>query len=379
MYKLLSAFLLLSLFMNTASASGPTLVPQAPQLGAKAYLLQDFTSGRDLAQHRADERMAPASLTKLMSAYVIFEALQSGRLRPDENVRVSEKAWRMTGSRTFIEVGTSVSVETLLKGMIVQSGNDATVALAEHLAGSESVFVSLMNQKAQELGLANSQFANSTGLPDENHFTTPRDLATLTRHLITQFPEYYQWYSMKEFSYNGITQYNRNKLLWRDERVDGVKTGHTDEAGYCLISSAKEGEMRLLSVVMGTNTKAARANDSQSLLSYGFRFFDTHKLYAAGATLKTARVWKGASEELALGLNQDLFVTIPSTQYDQLSAAVQLQPQITAPVQAGQKLGQVTVSLNGEVIAEQSLVALQTVEESGFFGQIMDEVQLWFE
>ena len=279
----------------------------------------------------------------------------------------------------FVEVNSQVNVADLLKGMIIQSGNDATVALAEHIAGTEQSFAALMNHHAKELGLTKSNFINSTGLPDKEHYTTAYDIARIARALIEEFPEYYQWYSEREFTFNDITQYNRNKLLWRDESVDGVKTGHTDSAGYCLVTSAKRDGMRLISVVLGTKSEEARADATQSLLNYGFRFFETHKLYDADNKLTTARVWKGATESVELGLDKTLYVTIPRGEYKSLDAAMQLQDQIIAPVSQGQTLGHVVVRLADKLVSEKDLVALQAVDEGTFWQRIVDEAMLYFE
>jgi len=294
-------------------------------------------------------------------------------------VTVSEKAWRTPGSRMFIEVGKQVSVEDLLKGMIIQSGNDATVALAEYIAGSEETFAALMNRHAEEIGLQGSHFTNSTGLPDPDHYMTARDIARITELLIADFSEYYQWYSQKEFTFNEITQYNRNKLLWRDDSVDGVKTGHTESAGYCLVTSAVKDNMRLITVVLGTKSENARADASQALLNFGFRFYETHKLYDAGASLTTTRIWKGSTDSVSLGLNGPLYVTIPRGQYKSLDASMTIDNQITAPVTRGQALGTVQVQLGDELIAEHELIALQGVDEGSLWQRIVDEALLYFE
>jgi D-alanyl-D-alanine carboxypeptidase (penicillin-binding protein 5/6) len=323
--------------------------------------------------------MEPASITKLMTAYVIFSEIREGNLSLEEKVQISENAWRTEGSRMFVEVNTKVSVADLLKGVIVQSGNDATVALAEHVAGTEAGFASLMNHHAEQLGLSGTHFVNSTGLPDKEHYTTARDIAKIARAMVHEFPEYYAWYSERSFTYNGITQYNRNKLLWRDESVDGMKTGHTESAGYCLVTSAERDGMRLISVVLGTKSEEARADASQALLNYGFRFFETHKLYDAGNKLTTARVWKGANESVDLGLPQTLYVTIPRGEYKNLDAAMRLQDQIIAPVAQAQALGHVVVRLADQTVAEKDLVALQPVAEGSFFQRMVDEALLYFE
>lgn len=353
--------------------------PPAPDIAARGYLLMDYNSGHVIASKKADERLEPASLTKMMTSYVILNELNSGKISLQDEVLISEKAWRMPGSRTFVEVGKRVPVETLLKGMIIQSGNDATVALAEYVAGSEEVFANLMNQTAAALGMGASHFVNSTGLPHVDHHTNPRDMATLAQALIRDFPEHYAWYSIKEFTYNGIKQYNRNKLLWQDDKVDGIKTGHTEAAGYCLVSSAKQDEMRLISVVLGAKSENSRARESQKLLSYGFRFFETHKLYAPDETLTEVRVWKGATKNVALGLNKEMLITIPRGQYDNLKASMKVTPKITAPVNKGKQYGMVEVMLNGEAVATQPLVSLKDVAEAGLIDSLIDEALLLFE
>jgi D-alanyl-D-alanine carboxypeptidase (penicillin-binding protein 5/6) len=279
----------------------------------------------------------------------------------------------------FVEVNTQVSVADLLQGLIVQSGNDATVALAEQIAGSEDSFAALMNQHAKRLGMTQTHFVNSTGLPDPEHYTTARDIVRITRAIISEFPEYYHWYSEKKFTYNEITQYNRNKLLWRDESVDGLKTGHTESAGYCLVTSAKRDDMRLISVVLGTKSEEARADASQALLNYGFRFFETHKLYDSGTKLTSSRVWKGAVENVDLGLADTLYVTIPRGEYKNLDASMQLREQVVAPIADGQALGDVVVRLGDQTVADKSLIALQPVAEGSFWQRIVDEALLYFE
>ena len=371
-------FLVFSLIFSAWSQAA-TPVPKAPTVGAKSYLLQDFHSGQSIAERNADQPVEPASITKLMTAYVVFTEIRNGSLALSDRVQISEKAWRTQGSRMFVEVNSQVTVADLLKGMIVQSGNDATVALAEHIAGTEESFAGLMNHHAKGLGLSRSNFVNSTGLPDKEHYTTASDIARIAHALIDEFPEYYQWYSEREFSYNDITQYNRNRLLWRDESVDGIKTGHTDSAGYCLVTSARRDGMRLISVVLGTKGEEARADASQSLLNYGFRFFETHKLYDANSKLTAARVWKGATDSVDLGLKTTLYVTIPRGEYENLDAAMQLQDQIIAPVAQGQALGQVVVRLADKLVSEKDLVALQAIDEGSFWQRIVDEAMLYFE
>ena len=369
----------LLLLVFTSLEAAPLPVPKPPATGAKAYILQDFDSQRVVAEKDSSQSIEPASITKLMTAYAVFTELKNGNITLEDQVTISEKAWRTPGSRMFVEVGKQVSVKDLLMGMIIQSGNDATVAMAEHIAGSEDTFAALMNRHAEELGMTGSHFVNSTGLPGAEHYMSARDIALLAARLIQEFPEYYKWYSQKEFTYNDITQYNRNKLLWRDESVDGVKTGHTDSAGYCLVTSAKQEDMRLISVVLGTNSENARAEASQALLNYGFRFFETHKLYDGGNQLATSRVWKGDTESVSLGTGSALYATIPRGQYKSLDASMTIDNRITAPVAAGEPLGMVHVKLGDTVIAEQELVALQAVNEGSLWQRIMDEALLYFE
>ncbi len=374
--SILLSFVLIFFF---AAAGAATPIPKPPEVNAKGYLVEDFNSGQSIAEKNADMRLEPASITKLMTAYVVFSEIRDGTLALSDKVRISEKAWRTPGSRMFVEVDTQVSVADLIKGMIIQSGNDATVALAEQIAGSEDSFAALMNQHAKRLGMNHSHFVNSTGLPDKEHYTTAHDIAIISRALIKEFPEYYRWYSEKKFTYNNITQYNRNKLLWRDESVDGLKTGHTESAGYCLVTSADRDGMRLISVVLGTKSEEARADVSQALLNYGFRFFETHKLYDAGTKLTSTRVWKGATENVDLGLSDTLYVTIPRGEYKNLDASMQLHKQIIAPVNKDQALGEVVVRLGEKTVADKNLVALQSVAEGSFWQRIVDETLLYFE
>jgi D-alanyl-D-alanine carboxypeptidase (penicillin-binding protein 5/6) len=375
--RLLPAILLL--FVASALRAEPLPVPKAPSIGAKAFILQDFDSGRIIAEQDADKPVEPASITKLMTAYAIFKEMRAGKITLSDMVTISEKAWRTPGSRMFVEVGKQVSVEDLMQGMIVQSGNDATVALAEYVAGTEDSFAALMNRYAAALGLKGSHFVNSTGLPDPQHYMTAHDIALVAAAIIREFPEYYHWYSQKKFTYNDITQYNRNKLLWRDDSVDGMKTGHTDSAGYCLVTSAKKDDMRLISVVLGTDSEKARADASQALLNYGFRFYETHKLYDAGKQLATARIWKGESDTVSLGLDSPLYATVPRGQYKALAASMTINNRIMAPVSKDETLGNVKVQLGDAVIAEQNLVALQGVGEGSIWHRIVDEALLYFE
>jgi D-alanyl-D-alanine carboxypeptidase (penicillin-binding protein 5/6) len=380
MRNILFYIILFSFYLTTTTVFAAALpIPKAPSTGAKSSIVQDFASGRILAENNADQPVEPASITKLMTAYVIFNELQAGNIALSDMVTISEKAWRTPGSRMFVEVNKQVAVEDLLQGMIIQSGNDATVALAEFIAGSEETFAALMNRHAEEIGMTGSHFLNSTGLPDENHYMTAKDIARLAALLIRKYPEYYNWYSQKEYTFNEITQYNRNKLLWRDESVDGLKTGFTDSAGYCLVTSASKDGMRLITVVLGTESANARVDASQALLNYGFRFFETHKLYDAGTRLTTSRIWKGSTETVPLGLDEALYVTIPRGQYKSLDASMSIDDLIMAPVSEGQALGTVLVKLSDEVVADQPLVSLQSIGEGSFWQRISDEALLYFE
>jgi len=373
-----SLFTLLLLLFSQTSFASPSLVPSPPDVAAKAYLLMDYHSGRILTAHDIDSRVEPASLTKLMTAYVILNELKNGTIKLDDQVLVSEKAWRMKGSRMFLKLHSRVSVNDLLKGMVVQSGNDASVALAEHTAGSEETFVQLMNQYAKRLGMRNSHFMNCTGLPEKGHYSTARDLATLSQAIIRDFPEHYSWYKIKKFTHNHITQPNRNRLLWLDDRVDGIKTGHTESAGYCLIASAKQDDMRLISVVLGTNSDKARARASRKLLNYGFRFYETFKLHEAMKPLTEIRIWKGAKKTLPLGLANDLYITAPRGQRSRIKAEMTLQANITAPVQKGQTFGHIEVKLDNTVLSKQPLVALENIDTGNLWQRLSDNIILLF-
>ncbi|MCF6345727.1 MAG: D-alanyl-D-alanine carboxypeptidase [Thiomicrorhabdus sp.] len=356
----------------------PYVVPSPPSIAAKSFLLIDFHSGHVLASKNAHERVDPASLTKIMTGYVVINELKNNNLSMDDMVTISHKAWKMPGSKMFIEVGKQVSVRDLIKGMVIQSGNDASVALAEMVAGSEEVFAQLMNKYAISIGMRNTHYVNATGLPHEDHYTTAHDLALLTKALITEFPDEYRWYSEKKFTFNGITQYNRNKLLWQDPTVDGLKTGHTKSAGYCLVASALRDETRLISVILGASGAEKRVQETQKLLNYGFRFFETHKLYSAGQRLNDAVVWEGTRDLIGVGTAQDLYVTIPRGQYKNLVIESTIQPELKAPIQNGQELGSIHVSLSNNVIAERPLVALSEVEEGSFFKKLIDQLKLFF-
>jgi D-alanyl-D-alanine carboxypeptidase (penicillin-binding protein 5/6) len=367
------------LFASTVSVGRAATVPAAPVIGAKSYLLIDGNSGYQLASLEPDVQLAPASLTKIMSAYAIFKALDEGQIALDDEVTVSERAWRTPGSRMFIEVGKRVLVKELLMGMIVQSGNDASVALAEHVAGTESVFAEVMNRYAAELGMQNSHFMNSTGLPHRQHYSTARDMATVARAMINEFPEYYGWYSLREFKYNDITQRNRNALLWRDSSVDGMKTGHTVDAGYCLISAAERDGMRIVSVVLGMPSPKARTDGSQALLNYGFRFFETRLLYRAGETVTEAKIWKSAREKTPLGLPEDLYITVPRGSYDEVESVLSMPSVLLAPVVQGQPLAELEVSLNGSSLVTEPLRALLDNPSGSIWQRSRDSVMLLLE
>ena len=371
-----SQALLVLLF--AASSVQASMVPAAPQIEGTGYILMDAHSGHIIAQRNADEKLPPASLVKIMTDYIAAHEISRGNLSLRDRATVSVKAWRMGGSRMFIRENTQVSIEELIKGVIIQSGNDAAVALAEHIAGSEDAFVDLMNQHARRLGMNNTRFQNATGWPAENQYSTARDMALLAQALIREHPDNYALYREKSYTYNNITQQNRNLLLWRDDSVDGLKTGHTNEAGYCLVASAKRDNTRLISVVMGTSSEQARARESQKLLNYGFRFFETYNAYDAGENLTPVRVWQGSSDEVNLGPDKDLVLTIPRGSHDKLNAEISLHSNVRAPINAGDTLGNVIISMNGETLLESPLVALSDVERGGFFKRIWHSVMLFF-
>ncbi len=372
--------LLFTYFANsTLAISAPALIPAPPRVNAKAYLLIDHNSSYVLAEHNADKKIEPASLTKLMTAYVVLFEIERGGISLDDEVKISEKAWRMGGSRMFIEVNTHVSVKDLLKGLIIQSGNDATVALAEHIAGNEASFVELMNQHAERLNMNATHFNNSTGWPDKAHYTTARDLAKLSQAIINDFPKHYSAYKEKEYTYNNIRQYNRNRLLWLDERVDGLKTGHTEAAGYCLISSAKQNNMRLISVVTGTTKDDARIAASRKLLNYGFRFFETSLIHEANTEITNMRVWKGEQQQLSLGITKNLYVTTPKGLRKKIKNNIQVEAMIEAPVTEGKIFGKVNIMLGEKQLATQELVALSSIKEGGLWRKLIDNIQLMFQ
>ncbi len=362
-----------------AAHAATTPIPAPPSINSSAYLVIEHHSGRVLAEKNADAAVEPASITKLMTAYVAFDKLREGQVALTDEITVSEKAWRAEGSRMYIEVGKKVRLDQLLKGMIIQSGNDASIAIAEHIAGTEETFAALMNQYASKLGLTQSYFANSNGLPAEGHKMSARDIVTLTQRLIRDFPQHYSLYSEKSFTYNDIAQYNRNNLLWQDSSVDGVKTGFTDAAKYCLVSSAKRGDMRVISVVLGTPSEEARISSSQALINYAFNFYETHKLYEAGATITTERVYKGDAETTQLGLTEDLYVTIPRGEYDSMSANMNLPTTLIAPLATDTAIGSVVVRLGESTLVERELFPMSNIASGNFLQRAMDEVRLWFE
>ena len=378
MKKILTFLLMLAAFPVCAATPPVVSLPPAPDIAARSYILVDFSSGQTLQQRGGDERMEPASLTKLMTAYLTFAALRQGVITPTQALPVSERAWRAEGSRMFIQPSTPVIVDDLIRGMIVQSGNDACIALAEGIAGSEDEFVRRMNLEAQRLGMKNTHFMNATGLPDPQHYTTARDLSLLAWAIIRDFPQYYPLYSLKEFKYNNITQANRNRLLWQDPTVDGMKTGHTESAGFCLIASAKRDSRRLLSVVLGTTSESMRASESQKLLNYGFQNFDTHNLYKKGQVVASLPVWKGSENILKAGVSQDIFVSLPKGQYAHLKATLVSKQPLLAPLAAGQQVGTIRLMLDDKPYAEYPLVALEAVTRANFFKRSWDGMKLWF-
>lgn len=354
------------------------LATGVPELSANSFLLVDYQSGSELAAYNASLRVDPASITKLMTAYVLYRELAKGTIKLEDQVLINKSAWGMDGSRMFIEVGKRVELEKLMRGLIVQSGNDAAIAIAEHVAGSESAYVERMNQVAAELGMKDTYYVNVTGWPAENHYTTARDIVILAKAIISEFPDRYKLYSEKEFTYNKIRQYNRNKLLFRDPSVDGMKTGFTDKAGYCLVASAKRQEMRLISIMLGTASEESRAENSQKLLEYGFRTFETHKMYNANAVLHEARVWKGETETVPAGVINDVYVSVQKGNYNNLKGAIQVSKEVYAPVKRGDILGQIIFSDQGKVIKQLPLIALADVEEGGMWRQMIDSVKSWF-
>ena len=369
-------FLIFSLVNTSHAESGD--IPEPPKLEATQYLLIDFLSGTELAAKDPDKRIEPASITKLMTAYILYQELEKGNISVDDRVIVSQKAWKMEGSRMFLEAGKKVPLGRMISGLIIQSGNDAAIALSEHISGSEENFVRKMNQEAARLGMTNTNFVNVTGWPNPRHYMSARDIAKLTRAVIAEYPEHYEMYKEKEYSYNGIKQYNRNKLLWHDNTVDGVKTGHTESAGYCLLSSAQRGSMRLISVVLGADSDKTRTNYSQQLLEYGFRFFETHKLYDANSVLTEARVWKGTQSKVPTGILEDFYVTIPKGHYSQLKGLMEIHKSIDAPIKRGDVIGTAIIRDLDRIVLQKPLVAMDSVDAGGTWTNISDSVKKVF-
>ena len=370
-------FLLLSIFATQASAQ-QSIIPRPPQIAATSYILIDAKTGEILVEENADIPLPPASLTKIMTSYVAANELEQGTVTLDDTVRISVKAWQMEGSKMFIQEGTEVRFEDLLRGMIIQSGNDASVAIAEHIAGSEEAFADMMNQYAEILDLDNSYFLNASGLPDDLHTMSARDLAQLSKALIARFPEHYSMYAEREFTFNEIRQPNRNSLLFRDRNVDGIKTGFTDDAGYCLVASATRDDMRLIAVVMGTSSTDARTIESQKLLTYGFRFYQTHQLFENNEVLSTDRVWSGSNNAVDIGVADEVYVTIPRGQEDSLKTDLVIDETLKAPITVGQALGNVTISLGDIIYYDGPVVAMEAVERGSFIKRLMDFLHLFF-
>ncbi len=365
-------------FAKPVIKAAPLVVPAAPNIDAKGWILMDADTGFVMAENNANTRMAPASLTKLMTMYVISAALANGHIHLDDRVTISEDAWKTGGSRMFVQVGTQVPVKDLIDGIIVASGNDACVAMAEYVGGTVDNFVAIMNQTAQQLGMKNTHFTDSTGLPDPDHYSTPYDFALLARAIIENYPEDYSLYKQQSVSWNNITQANRNRLLWLDPSVDGLKTGHTDDAGYCLVASAKREGMRLISVVMGAPSVKSRTQDSQALLNYGFRFYQTGKLANAKERVLEEKVWYGKSDKVAIGAENDLYVTAKRNEFDQIKTAVEVNKPLNAPIKQGQVVGKLVATLNGQTVAETNLIAIKDVPEAGIFSRAWDRLKLFF-
>ena len=354
------------------------VLPDHPAVAAEGYVLMDADTSKVLAEENSREPLPPASLAKIMTGYVVAVELEAGRINVADDVPISVNAWQTPGSRMFVREGTTVVLEDLLRGVVIQSGNDASVALAEFVAGAEDAFADMMNQHAAQLGMSGSMFANSTGLPDDEQYTTALDLAILTRELIRRYPDHYALYSERSFKYNGIEQPNRNRLLWRDRTVDGVKTGYTKDAGYCLVASAERDGMRLISAVMGTQSDAVRVRESQKLLSYGFRYFETHRLYDNEASLKTSQVRYGSADEVSMGVPEAIYVTIPRGRYDDIEATLDIPGVLEAPINEGQEVGELRVSLDGETLATSPIIAGEAVAELGFFARLFEGIYYFF-
>lgn len=385
-----SLFLFLSLFLclfhgkamgnfpSIPSLPNTMMIPAPPALQAKSYILIDYLSDYVIAEHDAEQRVEPASLTKMMTVYVADQALKNNKIKLTDPVKISEKAWRATGSRMFLELNSEVPVAELIKGIIIQSGNDASIAMAEHIAGSETNFAGLMNYFAKELGMVNTHFVNATGLPDPDHYTTARDMALLAKAIIRDFPESYAVYSQKEFTFHNIKQTNRNRLLWKHDWVDGIKTGHTDSAGFCLVASGQQAGMRLIAVMMGAKSDALRTDETNNLLTYGFQFYETRKFYPKSTAVKVAKVWMGKNDEVGLGLTEDLYVTVSKGQFDRLKTDIDVEKVIKAPMTEGAVLGTLSVQLDDKTISKRPIVALQGIPEANIFSRMLDFIKLFF-
>jgi len=376
-YTRIFAVLIAMVFAPVAMGQA-SLIPSPPELGSRSYVLMDADSGQVLVERDRDNRLAPASLTKMMTAYIADREMAEGRMTLDDEIRISEQAWRTGGSRMFVQEGSRVRVEDLMRGVVIQSGNDASVALAEHISGGEGSFAEVMNQQAAQLGMRNTNFTNATGLPDPDQYSTAYDMALLAIAKIRHFPDSYEMYSERYFTYNDIRQPNRNRLLWRDQSVDGLKTGHTSDAGYCLVASAERDGMRLVAVVMGASSDEARAREVQQLLNYGFRYFETHRLFNEGEKVMDSRVWGGKEPLVDLGVSRSVYVTIPTGSRDKLESTVDVDSVLQAPLAEGDEYGRLTVKLNGDTLVDEPLLALQPVEEGGFFKRIWDAIKLFF-
>lgn len=377
-FKRWTSLCVAGLALFSGAALSETIIPSPPQLAATSYILMDATTGHILVSHNADERLPPASLTKLMTSYIAEREIIEGRIALDDESLISVNAWQTGGSRMFIQEGRFVSIEDLLRGIIIQSGNDASVAMAEHVAGSETMFAQMMNSYADRLGMENSKFQNATGLPADEHYSSAADMAILSRHIIEDNTEFYPLYAERSFTFNGISQANRNSLLGRNPAVDGLKTGHTEEAGYCLVASAIEDGMRLISVVMGTASEEARVQETQKLLTYGFRYFQTAQLHDGGEELYSGRVWGGRADNVRLGLEEDLMLTIARGDESSMNTVLNIDPVLKAPIEAGQRLGELVVTHGDEEVARRPLLALEAVEPAGFFARIWDYILLFF-
>lgn len=371
----MNKIIIILLLYSSIATADYRIIPSPPAINAKAYLLMDYQSSYIMVAHDIAKRLPPASLTKIMTIYIVADKLKNGEINYDDQVLVSEKAWRQEGSRMFIEVDTKVNVTDLLYGVIIQSGNDASVALAEYISGSEEKFALLMNEYAQRLNMQNTHYINSTGLPHPDHYTSAQDLALLSQALIKNFPEVYELHRIEQFSYNKIKQYNRNKLLWQDETVDGIKTGHTKESGYCLVSSAIRDNMRLISIVIGTESIRSRDNASRNLLNYGYRYYETHHLYQSNTVIEEVKVWQAQQELIKVGIINDIIITIPRGQYNEVKPIMKLNQSIIAPIKKGEQLGNLNIMLAGEVIKQEGLYAMEDILPASFLNRMVDKLE----